>query len=72
MTLARIPNPDGDCVSSPIDMIGTSPVISVNNAIFDDVFVDGFSEPAANNLDEISVENANEEMIPVTVNEEVI
>ena len=60
--LLRIPNRSSR--SSPTNITGASPVVSVNKAIFDEVGGDGFSDPAAYRPEDMSGENARLEMIP--------
>ena len=45
-------------------MTGTSAVVSVNRAMFDDFGAEGLREPAAYTPDEASIEKARAEMMP--------
>ena len=64
VTLALIPNDLPSVASLPTNITGTSPVVSVKSAIFDDEGGEGFREPAAKMPDEGSGENARDAIMP--------
>lgn len=63
LTLDRTPSPF-PADSLPTYITGTSPVVSVKIATFEDDGEEGLSEPAANTPEDASEEKAREDIMP--------